>query len=144
MKSNFDPIRHPEFSLVITKSEKCDKCRELRKDLFSIRSKSYKNTQKIITNSSKVNGRYHSTEELQCELEMAQKRKTESVRRLNYISVKISKILNTEGIQASKDHDLELKEIIENSDNSFNEETPIGLLWQQQKQQAKCKSKGMR
>ena len=75
---------------------------------------------------------------------MAQRKKTESVRRLNYLSVKVSKILNAEGIQVSKDHDLELKEIIENSDNQFNEETPMGLLWQQQKQQAKGKSKGMR
>ena len=58
--------------------------------------------------------------------------------------MKISKILNTEGIQVSKDHDLEQKEIIENSDNPFNEETPMGLLWQQQKQQAKDKSRGMR
>ena len=46
-KSNFDTIRHPECFLVVTKSEKCDKCRELRKDLFSIRSKSSKNTQKL-------------------------------------------------------------------------------------------------
>ena len=58
--------------------------------------------------------------------------------------MKISKILNTEGIQASEDHDLELKEIIESSNNSFSEETPTELLWQQQKQQAKCKSKDMR
>ena len=57
--------------------------------------------------------------------------------------MKISTILNTKGIQVSKDHDLELKEIIEKSDNPFNEETPMGLLWQQQKQQAKGKSKGM-
>ena len=74
---------------------------------------------------------------------MAQKKKAESIRRLNYLSVKISKILNTKGIQVSKDHDLELKEIIEKSDNPFNEETPMGLLWQQQKQQARGKSKGM-
>ena len=75
---------------------------------------------------------------------MAQRKKTESVRRLNYLSMKVSKILNTEGIQVSKDHDLELKEIIDNIGNPFNEKTPMGLLWQQQKQQAKGKSKGMR
>ena len=59
---------------------------------------------------------------------MAQRKKTESVRRLNYLSMKVSKILNTEGIQVSKDHDLELKEIIDKIDNPFNEETPMGLL----------------
>ena len=42
--------------------------------------------------------------------------------------MKVSKILNAEGIQVSKDHDLELKEIIDNTDNPFNEETPMGLL----------------
>ena len=59
---------------------------------------------------------------------MAQRKKTESVRKLNYLSMKVSKILNAEGIQVSKDHDLELKEIIDNTDNPFNEETPMGLL----------------
>ena len=63
---------------------------------------------------------------------MAHTQKAESVRRLNYPSVKISKILNAEGIQVSKDHDLELKEITEKSGNPFNEETPMGLLWHQQ------------
>ena len=42
--------------------------------------------------------------------------------------MKVSKILNAEGIQVSKDHDLELKEIIDNIDNPCNEETPMGLL----------------
>ena len=42
----------------------------------------------------------------------AKRKKTESIRRLNYLSVKVSKILDTEGIQVSKDHELELKEII--------------------------------
>ena len=63
MKLNFDTIRHPECFFVVTESEKCDKCRELRKDLFSVRSKSSKNLQKIITDSSKLNKRYISTEE---------------------------------------------------------------------------------
>ena len=144
MKSNFDTIRHPECFLVVTKSEICAKFRELWKDLFSIRSKSFRKTQKIITDSSKVNERYLSTEELQSKLEMAQRKKTESVRRLSYLPMKVSKILNTEGIQVSKDHELQLKEIIDNSDNPFYEETPMGLPWQQQKQQAKGKSKGMR
>ena len=130
--SNFDTIRHPECFLVLTKSEKCDKYREWRKDLFSIQSKSSKNTQKIITDSSKVNEKYLSTEELQSNLEMAQRKNAVSVRRLNYLFVKVSKVLNTEGIQVSKDHDLDLIEIIDNSDNQFNEETPMGLLWQQQ------------
>ena len=88
--------------------------------------------------------RYLSIDELQSKLEMAQKNPTESVSRLIYLSIKASKILNTEGIQVSKDHDLELKEIIANSDNPFNKQTPMRLLWQQQKQQAKGKSKGMR
>ena len=63
---------------------------------------------------------------------MAQRKNAVSVRRLNYLFVKVSKVLNTEGIQVSKDHDLDLKEIIDNSDNQLNEETPMGLLWQQQ------------
>ena len=63
---------------------------------------------------------------------MAQRKNAVSVRRLNYLFVKVSKVLNTEGIQVSKDHDLDLIEIIDNSDNQFNEETPMGLLWQQQ------------
>ena len=42
--------------------------------------------------------------------------------------MKVSKILNTEGIQVWKDHDLELKEITDNSDKPFNEEIPMGLL----------------
>ena len=100
--------------------------------------------QKIITDSSNVNVRYLSIDELQSKLEMAQKNPTESVRRLSYLSMKASKISNREGIQVSKDHDIELKEIIDNNDNPFNEETSMSLLWQQQKQQAKGKSKGRR
>ena len=63
MKSNFDTIRHPGCFLVVTKSEKCDKCGELQANLFSIRSKSSQNTQKIITDNSKVNEGYLSTED---------------------------------------------------------------------------------
>ena len=48
--------------------------------------------------------------------------------------MEVSKILNTERIQVSKDLNLELKDIIDNSDNPFHEETPMGLLWKQQKQ----------
>ena len=144
MKSNFDTLRHPECFLVVSKSEICEKCRELQKDFFSIRSKSSIKTQKIIKDSSKVNESCLSTEELQSKLKMAKRKKTESVRRLSYLSMEVSKILNTESIQVSKDLNLELKEIIDNSDNPFHEETPMGLLWQQQKQQAKGKSKAMR
>ena len=78
-------------------------------------------TQKIITDSSKVNERYHYTEELQSKLEITPRKKTESVRRLSYLSIKVSEILKTEGIQVSKDHDLELKETIDNIDNPVNE-----------------------
>ena len=108
-------------------------------------SKSSKNTQKIVTNSSKVNRRYLSTEELQSKLKMTPKKGRISQKA--QLSQLISKVLNTEGIKVSKDYNLELKEIIENSDNPFNEETPMGpmgFLWQQQKQQAKGKYKDMR
>ena len=50
---------------------------------------------------------------------MAQRIHTESIRMLNYLSVKVSQILNKEGIQVSKDHDLKLKEILEISDSQF-------------------------
>ena len=79
----------------------------------------YPKTQKVITESSKVNERYFSTKELQSKLEMAQRIHTESIRMLNYLSVKVSQILNKEGIQVSKDHDLKLKEILEISDSQF-------------------------
>ena len=134
MKSNFDPVRHPECFLVVSKSEICEKCRELRKYFFSIRSKSSRKTQKIITDSSKVNESYLSTEELQSKLKMTKRKKTESFRRLSKLSMEVSKILNTERIQVSKDLNLELKDIIDNSDNPFHEENPMGLLWKQQKQ----------
>ena len=42
--------------------------------------------------------------------------------------MKVSKILNKEGIQVSKDNYLEVKKIIDNSDHPVNEETPLGLL----------------
>ena len=48
MKSNFDTIRHPECFLVVTKSEICGKYGELRKDSFSIRSKSSRKAQKMV------------------------------------------------------------------------------------------------
>ena len=75
--------------------------------------------QKIITDSSKVNVRYLYFEELQSKLDMAQRKNTESVRRLSYLSMKVSKIFNTEGIQVLKDQN-----------NPFNEQTPTRLLWQ--------------
>ena len=127
MKSNFDTVRHPECFLVVSKSEICEKCRELRKYFFSIRSKSSRKTQKIITDSSKVNESYLSTEELQSKLTMAKRKNTESVRRLSYLSMEVSKILNTESIQVSKDLNLELKKITDNSDNPFNERNSYGV-----------------
>ena len=75
MKSNFDTIRYPEFFLVVTKSKIYAKCRELRKDLFSIQSKSSRKTQKTIADSCKVNERYLSTEQLQSKLEMTQRKR---------------------------------------------------------------------
>ena len=128
MKSNSDTIRHPECFLVVTKSEIYGKSNELQKDLFPIRSKSSRKSQKIITDGSKVNEGYISTVELQRKLEMTQRKNTESLRRLSYLSMKVSKILNKEGIQVSKDHYLEVKKRIDNSDNPVNEETPLGLL----------------
>ena len=44
MKQNFDTFRHPKSFLVVTKSKKCGKCKELR-NLFPIQSKSSKNTE---------------------------------------------------------------------------------------------------
>ena len=44
MKQNFDTIRHPKSFLVVTKSKKCGKYRELR-NLFPIQSKSSKITE---------------------------------------------------------------------------------------------------
>ena len=75
MKSNFDTIRYPECFLVVTKSKIYAKCRELRKDLFSIQSKSSRKTQKTIADSCKVNERYLSTEQLQSKLEMTQRKR---------------------------------------------------------------------
>ena len=60
---------------------------------------------------------------------MTQRKTTESVRRVNYLSVKVSKVLNTEGIQVSKHHDLELKQIIENNDNPYYEQMQMALFW---------------
>ena len=59
---------------------------------------------------------------------MTKRKNTESLRRLSYLSMKVSKILNKEGIQVSKDNYLEVKKIIDNSDHPVNEETPLGLL----------------
>ena len=58
---------------------------------------------------------------------MAKRKNTESVRRLSYLSMEVSKILNTESIQVSKDLNLELKKITDNSDNPFNERNSYGV-----------------
>ena len=41
--------------------------------------------------------------------------------------MEVSKILNTESIQVSKDLNLELKKITDNSDNPFNERNSYGV-----------------
>ena len=72
MKSNFNTIRHPDCFFVVTKLKYVQNVGNYRKIYFPSRV-NHPEKHNIITDSSKVNVRYLSIEELQSKLEMAQK-----------------------------------------------------------------------
>ena len=60
------------------------------------------------------------------------------------LSVKVSKLIVNEGVRVAQDEEQIVKEVMKNQLNTFDENTPMRLLWQQQYEQSQKSPKGMR
>ena len=60
------------------------------------------------------------------------------------LPVKASKLIVNEGVKVARDEEQIVKKVMENQLNTFDENTLMGLLWQQQYQQFQKLSKDMR
>ena len=60
------------------------------------------------------------------------------------LSVKVSKLIVNDGVRVAPDEEQIVKEILKNQLNTFDENTPMRLLWQQQYEQSQKSPKGMR
>lgn len=58
--------------------------------------------------------------------------------------MKVSKLVACEGKEVTSEQSKLFSEIMEKSENEFDESTPMGLLWQQQLEQSRKHAKGMR
>ena len=99
------------------------------------------------SDSSHVNYRYLSKEELVERLTNIQKKKKEVICKLTQANEKIKERINVQGVGVNDEQHGVLQDIITSPESKFefDEETPQWLLWQQQKLQASKKnSKGMR
>ena len=56
------------------------------------------------------------------------------------LSVKVSKLIVNEGVRVARDEEQIVKKVMKNQLNTFDENTPMRLLWQQQYKQ--CQKSG--
>ena len=52
------------------------------------------------------------------------------------LSVKVSKLIVNVGVRVARDEEQIVKEVMKDQVNTFDEDTPVGLLWQQQCEQS--------
>jgi len=146
VKSNFDVIRHSQCQYAIFDGSKtrCLKCSDQRKNLYSLRTRSEKESDNRVSDSSKTNIRFLSRDELIQRLENAQKVKQEALKRVSKLSVKVAEMVRTESVGLSKSSNELVKKVFEKQDFTFEEGTPMSLLWQQQAKQCSGAKRSMR
>ena len=131
--SSFDTIRHPNCKLFFSgKGDACQECRSLDKK-FQIYSK--RDTQKRdnrTSDSSFVNLRYLSKDELIERLRNTQQAKRVAIHQTMSLMDKLNKMIEKEGVELEQDHHAIVKKVIETESPQIEEGTPQWLLWQQQ------------
>lgn len=143
-KENYKIWRHNTCNFFILKSSvSCQNCKSLIPTLRKSRSRQSSDG---TTDSSSVNYRFLSREELIERLGNVQKKKKEVIQKLATLNSKVQEDIGKSGlVLQEEEHNSFKKVLVENDDFEFEEETPQWLLWQQQKLQAsKSNSKGMR
>lgn len=147
---NFSVVRHPQCMVLhispnVTKM--CTLCASLRKKLKAYeRGESGSTSVSRISDTSPVNLRFLSNDELRRRLENTQIAKKEAVRNALRLSTTVKELTELEGVSISDDLHGTMTDVLQKTDKSpFEEDTPQWLLWEQQKQQAQKKdSRGMR
>ena len=149
IKSNFSNVRHKDCLSFCKSGHLCSSCSDYQAVLRKVRSRMKQSmgdiTHKRVSDDSHTNIKYLSREELEERLINTQKKKKESLRKIANLSVKINKLIKTNGVKAQKSQHELFASIIQTNNLEFEEDSPQWLLWQQQKEQAsKRNSKGMR
>lgn len=121
----------------------CADCKELRKNLWMIRKRCTDEGNRLL-DSSHANISNLSFDELALRYRNSQKSKWSALKSCAKLSLKIDKLVKSDGCIVSPPQQDLFTEIIKKNPVSFDENTPQGLLWQQQLEQASKKSsKGM-
>ena len=144
MKENFNIIRSKNCRLLIRNELKCEECKQLRKKLHAMRAIKTTSSKDSASVSSKVNYRYQSSEVLRKRLSSTQLAKKNAVQNVTRLTSKISKLVESEEVAVTSEQDSIIKEIIEKEKPELDENTPLHLLWQQQKERSSKSAKAMR
>jgi len=145
-KDLFVTIRSKTCQLVLSETSKsnlCDSCRDFRKNLWIIRKRMSAASNKLL-DSSHANISNLTFDELTQRYQNSQKSKWSALKLCAKLSLKIDKLVKADGCAVSSSQQDLFTEIMKKNPVGFDENTPQGLLWQQQLEQASKKgSKGM-
>ena len=142
-KGNFKIIRNTNCNYLVRDLLRCEKCSSTRNTLRAIRSRKVF-LQNPTSSDSNINHRFLSKDELIKRLQNAQSQRRETLKKVLSLSMKINIIFDKESIKVSNDQRELLCNVITSDSNSFEENSPMWLLWQQQKEQVSKSSKAMR
>ena len=92
-----------------------------------------KSETKRTSDSSRVNSRYFTHDELKTKLANVQLVKRDAIKRVMTLSIKVSQAIERNGVNSIEHSDL-FTEILEKNDVPFQENSPQWLLWEQQKE----------
>ena len=142
-------IRHSNCCLISNDGKMCENCLSYRNSIYQFRPKTgdeEPQKKKSRTDpSSKTNYKYLTREELIERLNNIQKEKKEIIRKLTKSLKAVRKSISKEGVNVENDQHQLFQQTINNHEQPFDEQSPQGLLWQEQKHQASLKdSRGMR
>ena len=102
IKSNFSNVRHKDCLSFCKSGHSCSSCSVLRKVRSRMKQSMGDITHKRVSDDSHTNIKYLSREELEEQLINTQKKKKESLRKIANLSVKINKLIETNGVKAQK------------------------------------------
>ena len=150
IKDNFVYVRHPDCQYFCGKGDICTNCFKYTDFLRSCRSRLKNKDDSVrkrgrVSDDSTTNVRWLSRHELVQRLENTQHQKREAMKKVARMSSIINELIIKESVNVSSDQHEFFSDVMKRNEVDFQEDTPQGLLWQQQKEQLNKKdSRGMR
>ena len=131
-KGNFKIIRNTNCNCLVKDVLRCEKCSSTRSTLRAIRSRKV-SLQNTTSPDSNINYKFLSKDELIKRLENAQSQRQEALKKVLSLFMKINRVFDKESVKVSNDQQELLCNVITLNSNSFEENSPMWLLWKQQK-----------